>query len=218
MRKVSTRRSIKILLVDDHPLVIEGIRAVLETYNHIEIVGSATTARDGLALAVRTPPDVVMMDINMPGLSGLDAIDLFKEALAKSRLLMLSMHDSREYISTSVMRGASGYVLKDAPINEIIAAIEAVAAGGTYFSSGVSNVLMRLPDPHLSTGPLTVRETSVLALVAEGKSSKDVASALSISARTVETHRKNIKKKLGIATTAGLTRYAIEAGLIATGV
>jgi two-component system, NarL family, nitrate/nitrite response regulator NarL len=213
---VSTRRSIKVLLVDDHPLVIEGIRAVLETYNHIEIVGSATTARDGLALAMRTPPDVVMMDINMPGLSGLDAIDLFKETLVKSRLLMLSMHDSREYISTSVMRGASGYVLKDAPINEIIAAIEAVAAGGTYFSSGVSNVLMRLPDPHLNAGPLTIRETSVLVLVAEGKSSKDVASALSISARTVETHRKNIKKKLGIATTAGLTRYAIEAGLIAT--
>lgn len=211
---MSTRRSIKVLLIDDHPLVIEGVRAVLETYNHIEIVGSATTARDGLTLAQRTLPDVIMMDINMPGLSGLDAIDLYKDALVKSRLLMLSMHDSRDYISTSVMRGASGYVLKDAPTNEIIAAIEAVAAGGTYFSSGVSDVLMRLPDPHLNTGPLTNRELSVLLLVAEGKSSKDVASALSISARTVETHRKNIKKKLGIATTAGLTRYAIETGLI----
>ncbi|MBU1176647.1 MAG: response regulator transcription factor [Alphaproteobacteria bacterium] len=214
---MSGRRSVKVLLIDDHPLVIEGIRAVLETYNHIEIVGSAANARDGLGIATRNPPDVVMMDINMPGLSGLDAIDLFTEALPKTRLLMLSMHDSRDYISNSVMHGASGYVLKDAPTNEIIAAIEAVAAGGTYFSSGVSDVLMRLPDPGRYVGPLTNREVSVLVLVAEGRSSKDVARALSISARTVETHRKNIKKKLSITTTAGLTRYAIEAGLVSSG-
>lgn len=214
---MAIRRSIKILLIDDHPLVIEGIRAVLETYNHIEIVGSAANADDGLAIATRTAPDVVMMDVNMPGMSGLAAIDVFKEALGNVRLLMLSMHDSRDYISTSVMHGASGYVLKDAPTNEIIAAIEAVAAGGTYFSSGVSDVLMRLPDPSQHVGPLTNREASVLMLVAEGKSSKDVATALSISARTVETHRKNIKKKLGIATTAGLTRYAIETGLVSAG-
>lgn len=210
---MATRSEIKVLLIDDHPLVIEGIRAVLETYSHIEIVGSAANARDGLAIATHTPPDIVMMDVNMPGLSGLDAIEMYKESFGNTRVLMLSMHDNRDYISNSVMRGASGYVLKDAPTNEIIAAIEAVAAGGTYFSSGVSDVLMRLPDPHRQAGPLTSRETSVLALVAEGKSSKDVAHTLSISARTVETHRKNIKKKLGISTTAGLTRYAIENGL-----
>ncbi len=211
-----TRPGIKVLIVDDHPLVIEGIRAVLDTYSHIEIVGSATSARHGLGVAMRAPPDVVMLDINMPGLSGLDAIDLYREAFGTARLIMLSMHDNRDFISTSVMRGASGYILKDAPVNEIIAAIDAVAAGGTYFSSGVSDVLMRLPDPHRQAGPLTSRETSVLTLVAEGKSSKDVAEALRISARTVETHRKNIKKKLGISTTAGLTRFAIEAGLIST--
>ena len=213
---MSTRRVIKVLLVDDHPLVIEGIRAILETYSHIEIVGSATSAGDGLALAIKTVPDIIVMDISMPGLSGVDAIEQYKEALGNTRLLMLSMHDSRDYISSSVMHGACGYVLKDAPPGEIINAIEAVAAGGTYFSSGVSDVLMRLPDPIRHIGPLTNRETSVLTLVAEGKSSKDVASALSISARTVETHRKNIRKKLGIATTAGLTRYAIESGLVAT--
>ena len=211
---MSVRPNIKILLVDDHPLVIEGVRAVLETYSHVEIIGTATNARDGLAIANRTPPDVVLIDINMPGISGLDAIDMYKEALGSVRIVMLSMHDNRDFISTSVMHGASGYILKDAPTNEIIAAIEAVAAGGTYFSSGVSDVLMRLPDPNRHSGPLTSRETSVLTLVAEGKSSKDVAQALNISARTVETHRKNIKKKLGIATTAGLTRYAIEAGLV----
>lgn len=212
------RRSIKVLLIDDHPLVIEGMRAVLETYSHIEVVGSANTARDGLAIAQRNLPDVVMMDINMPDMSGLDAIEMIKDACPKTRLVMLSMHDSREYISNSVMHGASGYVLKDTPANEIIAAIDAVAAGGTYFSSGVSEVLMRMNDQTRSAGPLTNREQSVLLLVAQGRSSKDVARTLSISARTVETHRKNIKKKLGIATTAGLTRYAIESGLMDTAI
>jgi len=208
------RKSTKVLLVDDHPLVLEGIRAVIETYSHIEVVGATSSAHEALIIAGRTEPDVVMMDINMPELNGLDAIELFKEQHPTTRLLMLSMHDSREYISTSVMYGASGYVLKDVSTSEIIAAIEAVAAGGTYFSSGVSDVLMRFEEAQKSSGPLTTREQSVLLLVAEGKSSKDVAHLLDISTRTVETHRKNIKKKLGIATTAGLTRYAIESGLI----
>lgn len=211
---MSNRRLIKVLLVDDHPLVLEGIRAVIETFSHIEVVGATSCARDALTIAGRTEPDVVMMDINMPELNGLDAIELFKEQHPTTRLLMLSMHDSREYISTSVMYGASGYVLKDVSTSEIIAAIEAVAAGGTFFSSGVSDVLMRIDDSQKFSGPLTTREQSVLLLVAEGKSSKDVAQLLDISTRTVETHRKNIKKKLDIGTTAGLTRYAIESGLI----
>jgi two-component system, NarL family, nitrate/nitrite response regulator NarL len=212
---MTTRRLIRVLLVDDHPLVLEGLRAIVETYSHIEVVGATSSAREALAIAGRTEPDVVMMDINMPELNGLDAIELFKEQHPGTRLLMLSMHDSREYISTSVMYGASGYVLKDVSTSEIIAAIEAVAAGGTYFSSGVSDALLRANGTgRKSCGPLTTREQSVLLLVAEGKSSKDVAHILDISTRTVETHRKNIKKKLGIATTAGLTRYAIENGLI----
>jgi len=208
------RKSTKVLLVDDHPLVLEGIRAIIETFSHIEVVGATSSAREALTIAGRTEPDVVMMDINMPDLNGLDAIELFKEQHPNTRLLMLSMHDSREYISTSVMYGASGYILKDVSTSEIIAAIEAVASGGTYFSSGVSDVLMRFESALKTSGPLTTREQSVLLLVADGKSSKDVAQLLEISTRTVETHRKNIKKKLGIATTAGLTRYAIESGLI----
>jgi two-component system nitrate/nitrite response regulator NarL len=211
---MNNRRLIKVLLVDDHPLVLEGIRAVIETFSHIEVVGAASSAADALIVAGRVEPDVVMMDINMPDLNGMDAIELFKEQHPKARILMLSMHDSREYISTSVMYGASGYVLKDVSTTEIIAAIEAVAAGGTYFSSGVSDVLMRVEGNNKNAGPLTTREQSVLLLVAEGKSSRDVAKLLDISARTVETHRKNIKKKLGIGTTAGLTRYAIESGIV----
>lgn len=210
---MSREQAIKVLLVDNHPLVIDGLRAILETYDHIEVVGVAGLAHAGLDIARRTRPRVVLMDINMPQLNGIDAIELFRDALPGTRLLMLSMHDSREYISTSVLHGASGYILKDVPIDEIIEAIEVVAAGGTYFSSGVTDVLMdRLDkDPSL---PLTTREQAVLLLLADGKSNRDVAGHLDISVHTVETHRKNIKRKLGIATTAGLTRYAIDNGLI----
>ncbi len=204
----------KILLVDDHPLVLEGIRAIIETYQHIDVVGVASSVKEALVIANITEPEIVMMDINMEDINGIDAIELFKERFPNIRILMLSMHDSKEYISTSVMYGASGYILKDVSTNEIISAIDIVAAGGTYFSSGVSEVLLNHETDKQSPSPLSTREQSILVLVAGGKSSKDVGELLNISVRTVETHRKNIKKKLNIKTTAGLTRYAIENGLI----
>ncbi|HHB82454.1 MAG TPA: response regulator transcription factor [Devosia sp.] len=204
----------KVLLVDDHPLVLEGIRAIIETYAHIDVVGAASSVNQAMEISNKTGPDVILMDINMGGTNGLDAIELFKERSPSIRIIMLSMHDDREYISTSVMCGASGYVLKDVSTDEIISAIQTVAAGGTYFSSGVSDALMSKEKSLEQASPLTTREQSVLVLVAEGKSSKDVGELLDISTRTVETHRKNIKKKLSISTTAGLTRYAIENGLI----
>ncbi|MEL4072438.1 response regulator transcription factor [Ochrobactrum sp. GPK 3] len=199
---------IRVLLVDNHPLVLDGLRAVLETYDDIEIAGAASNARLALETAQTVKPDVVLMDINMPLLNGIDAIELFKRQLPATRILMLSMHDSREYISTSIMRGASGYVLKDVSTSEIVAAIHAVASGGTYFSSGVSEAL--LDNAEKKAEGLSSRENDVLVLVAEGSSNREIASILGISEATVETHRKNIKKKLGIASTAGLTRYAIE--------
>jgi DNA-binding NarL/FixJ family response regulator len=200
---------IKVLLIDNHPLVHAGLRAVLETYNHIEVVGTAGLALAGLEIARNTNPAVVLMDINMPKVSGIEAIALFREAVPDCRILMLSMHDSREYISTSVMHGASGYILKDVSTDEIVAAIESAAAGNTYFSAGVSQVLMDGKVEHGST-PLTSRELDVLVLLAAGKSNRDIAESLTISEATAETHRKNIKRKLGIATTAGLIRYAID--------
>jgi len=209
---MTEKAPIKVLLIDNHPLVLDGLRALLETYGHIDVVGTAGLARAGLDLALRTRPDVILMDINMPQVNGIDAIEIFKEQLPGTRILMLSMHDSREYISTSVLRGAWGYILKDVSTEEIVAAIEAVARGETYFSSGVSDVLMqRQPDENAM--PLTIREQEVLRLLAAGQSNRDIAQALGISSATVETHRKNLKKKLGIATTAGLTRYVIEHGL-----
>ena len=205
---------IKVLICDDHPLVLEGIRSVVETFDHIRVVGAVRSAHAALALAEQEDPDVVMMDINMPELSGLDAIELFRERLPRARLLMLSMHDSREYISTAVMYGASGYILKDVSPVEIISVIEAVAGNGTYFSSGVAEAILKGTRAN-AVVPLTTREQAVLLLLARGRSNKDVALELDISVRTVETHRKNIKKKLGIGTTAGLTRYVIDHGLMA---
>lgn len=203
---------IKVILVDNHPLVLDGLKALLETYGHIRVVGTAVNAFAGVEEASRTLPQVALMDINMPQMNGIEAIDLFRSTVPQTRILMLSMHDNREYISASVLRGAAGYVLKDVPTEEIVAAIETVAAGGKYFSSGVSEVLMSrkaADNPDI----LTTRERDVLIRLAAGGSNREVADALAISPATVETHRKNIKKKLGITTTAGLIRYVMENGL-----
>ena len=206
---------ISVLLVDNHPLVLDGLRALLGTYGTIAVVGTAVLASAGVEEAKRLRPQIVLMDINMPQMNGIDAITLFKSAVPDTRIVMLSMHDNREYISASVLRGASGYILKDVPTEEIVAAIECVAGGGTYFSSGVSDVLL---ERHDQSGPaaITARERDVLLALASGRSNRDVALALSISTATVETHRKNIKKKLGIASTAGLIRYVMEQGLART--
>ena len=205
---------IRVIICDDHPLVLEGIRSVIETYGHIRVVGAVGSARAALALAESDGADVVLLDINMPELSGLDAVELFRERLPRTRLLMLSMHDSREYISTAGMYGASGYILKDVSTSEIINAIETVAGGDTYFSSGVADAILNKSAKPAANMPLSTREQAVLLLLAQGQSNKDIAVSLDISVRTVETHRKHIKKKLGIATTAGLTRYVIDQGLI----
>jgi len=212
---MSNNRSISVMLVDNHPLVLEGLRAILETYQHIRVVGTAPAVAQGLEIAAAETPDIVLLDINMPQVSGIDAIELFKTAAPSARVLMLSMHDSREYISASVLRGASGYILKDVPNEEIVAAIEKVAAGGTYFSTGVSDVLLQRQQKQQNEPlPITPREREILALLAVGHSNRDIARLLDLSVATIETHRKTIKRKLGLSTTAELTRIAIEHGLV----
>ena len=210
---MSENERIRIILADDHPLVLEGIRSCLDMVEDLEIVATTTNGEEALKKAHELSPDIVVLDINMPVLNGLDAIELFQEQLPDIKLLILSMHDNREYISTAIMYGARGYVLKDVPTKEVVAAIQAIHSGGTYFSSGVSNVLMGTCDPE-RTGPLTTREQDILLKLVEGLSNKEVARDLGISVRTVETHRRNIKRKLGITSTAGLIRYAIEHGLV----
>ncbi|TLX06969.1 response regulator transcription factor [Rhizobium sp. MHM7A] len=210
---MSERPKIRVLLIDNHPLVLDGLKAVLETFDHIEVAGTAGLAQTGLDIARQVQPQVVLMDINMPKLSGIDAIELFRNELPQARVVMLSMHDSREYISSSVMHGAAGYVLKDVSTDEIVSAIDTVAAGGTYFSSGVFDALMG-ERAEEGSDPLTPRERDILELIVAGRSNRAIAEALGITSATAETHRKNLKKKLGIATTAGLIRYALDHGIV----
>lgn len=209
--------TIKLLLVDDHALVLDGLMARLELEPHLEIVGCANNGKAAIEQARVLNPDVVLMDVSMPIMSGLEAAKHFKEQLPHIKVLMLSMHDDREYILSLVQSGASGYVLKDVSARELVTAIDTVYQGGTYFSARASQALFM---QNVSEGDdveqceLTPREKDVLRQLAAGMSNKEVANKLHISIRTVETHRQNIKSKLGIHTTAGLTRYAIDIGLL----
>ena len=202
----------RVLVVDDHPMVAEGIRSLLESYDGIDVVATFGNAQEVIDHANDLAPDVILLDLNMPGLSGLNATEMILEKRPKTRIVILSMHDSTEYISTALSHGAMGYILKDVPTEEIHTAIETVMAGKQYLCTGAKGSL----QPTISDGrePLTSREQTILLELAQGQSNKDVANTLNISVRTVETHRKNIKRKLGISSTAGLTRYALEHGVL----
>ncbi|MDW4547924.1 response regulator transcription factor [Defluviimonas sp. D31] len=204
--------AIRVLIVDDHPMVAEGIRAILETYEDIVVVGTLGNGQEVIDRAAELAPDVILLDLNMPQVNGLSATEILLERDPDTRILILSMHDSPEYISTALRHGAMGYLLKDVPVEEIKTAIDRLMAGTRYLCTGASASL----EPGTADGrePLTHREQTILLELAQGKSNRDVAAELEISVRTVETHRKNIKRKLGIATTAGLTRYAMEHGVL----
>ncbi len=203
---------VRVLIVDDHPMVAEGIQSLLESFDEIDVVGTLSNGQEAVEQATRLKPDVILMDLNMPGLSGLSATEIILERLPETRILILSMHDSPEYISTALSHGAKGYVLKDVPTEEIKQAIDAVMRGERYLCTGASGSLE--PKDGSTREALTGREQTILLELAQGKSNKEVALALDISVRTVETHRKNIKRKLGISSTAGLTRYALEHGVL----
>ncbi len=203
---------VRVLIVDDHPMVAEGVEAILETYEDLCVVGTLGNGQDAVDRVNELAPDVILMDLNMPGVTGLSATELILERRPNTRILILSMHDSAEYISTALSHGAMGYVLKDVPTEEIKIAIDAVMRGERYLCTGANASLA--PKTADGREPLTTREQTILLELAQGKSNKDVALALDISVRTVETHRKNIKRKLGISSTAGLTRYALEHGVL----
>ncbi len=202
----------RVLIVDDHPMVAEGIQSLLESYDDIEVVGTLGNGQEAVDRVNELSPDVILLDLNMPGLSGLTATEIILEERPETRILILSMHDSPEYISTALSHGAKGYILKDVPTDEIKTAIETVMAGDEYLCTGAKKAL----QPKISDGreTLTGREQTILLELAQGRSNKEVAKSLDISVRTVETHRKNIKRKLGISSTAGLTRYAMEHGVL----
>ena len=203
---------IRVLIVDDHPMVAQGIQSVLESFDELKIVGVLNNGRAVVDQLEELNPDVILMDLNMPKMGGLTATEMVIERRPGTRVLVLTMHDSPEYISSALAHGAMGYVLKDVPTEELKLAIDAVMRGEKYLCTGAAGSLE--PKANDAREALTSREQTVLLQLAQGDSNKDVAIELEISVRTVETHRKNIKRKLGISSTAGLTRYAMEHGVL----
>lgn len=199
--------NVHILLVDDHPLVRDGLRARLETIPHFTIVAEAGNADEALHYASSLKIDLVLMDINLSGMNGIELTARMNSQHPEIAILMLSMHDKAEYVIQAIQAGARGYVLKDAPAQDIITAIETVMSGGIYYSAGLAKQLARPMPPSLL---LTPREREVLQCIATGRSNKHIARDLNLSVRTVETHRLNIKRKLGIEGQADLIRFALE--------
>lgn len=202
----------KVLIVDDHPMVAEGIQSILESYDDIAVIGTLTNGRAVIDQLDALDPDVILMDLNMPEMGGLSTTEIVLERRPDTRVLILSMHDNPEYISSALSHGAMGYLLKDVPTDEIKQAIDTVMSGARYLCTGAQGSIAPKDNP--AREALTEREQTILLQLAQGQSNKEVAGVLEISVRTVETHRKNIKRKLGISSTAGLTRYAMEHGVL----
>ena len=203
---------ISLVIVDDHPLVLDGLVSRLERSDQVEVVGLANNGEEAIKLVEHIMPSVVLMDINMPVMNGIEAAEIFKEKFPNVKLLVLSMHNDREYVMNMARSGAKGYVLKSASADEMLMAIKAVHMGGVYFSPDIAKILASQPDSYMDD-TLSSREQVVLSLLASGLSNKEMARELDISVRTIETHRRNIKTKLDISTTPGLVRYALDNGL-----
>ncbi len=209
---------IRVAVVDDHAVVREGIRRVLEGEPGVTVVGEGANGDEALRLVAKEKPDVLVMDVAMPGKSGLQvAADLHRQGSA-TKVLMLSMYDQPEYVLESVKSGARGYLLKDSPPAELRRAVRAVYNGEQFFPPAVAARLtdaLRAPVPQpAATDVLTPREKEVLIGVAAGETNKEIAARLGISHRTVETHRESLMAKLDVRTVAGLTKLALEEGLI----
>jgi DNA-binding NarL/FixJ family response regulator len=210
----------RILLVDDHLVVRAGLRSLLEYIKGVEVVAEAAEANAALELARVLRPDVVIMDIAMPGMNGLEATDLLKQEMPEIRVIILSMHHTKEYVLRALKVGASAYLLKDSAAVELGLAIEAVRRGDTYLSPAVSKQLIEhsLQQDSKKLEPvLTPRQSEVLLLVANGHSTKEIAHRLKVNVKTVETHRTQLMERLSINDIAGLVRYAIRIGLIQVG-
>lgn len=198
---------IRLMIVDDHPLVRDGLKARMHSVDDIEVVGEAGDAASALEVALACRPSVVLMDIGMKGMSGIDLTALLLERQPGLAVLMLSMFEGAEYAQRALQAGARGYVLKDSPSEEILGAIRTVFAGGTYLSPAIAKGLFRAPA---AKATLSAREYEILACLAQGQSSKVIARALDLSVRTVETHRQSIRRKLELEGQAELIKYAVE--------
>jgi DNA-binding NarL/FixJ family response regulator len=210
---------IRIVLADDHDIIRAGIRGILVKQTTLEVVGEASNGREALQMARELRPNIIVMDIAMPELNGLEATRQIVAAEVDVKVLILSMHSSRQFVSEVLKAGASGYLLKNNALRELPIAINAVANGKVYLSPGVAELVVEDYVRHVpATGKvafatLSAREREVLQLLAEGKTSKEIANSLSVSVKTVESHRSQIMDKLGIRTVAELTKFAVREGL-----
>jgi DNA-binding NarL/FixJ family response regulator len=211
----------RILLADDHAMVLEGVKTVLADpfkalAEPFEIVEAVSDGRSLMEAALRLKPDLILLDVSMPLLSGIEAGSRIKAVLPEVKLLFFTMHSERSYLQAAFEARASGYVLKSAGREELLDAIQEVLEGQIYISSGLSDYRGHLRDPHQVAKSLMLssREREVLQLISEGRSSKEMADILGISVKTVSFHRENIKRKLGVRTTAELTRNAITGGFM----
>ncbi|OLD63570.1 MAG: DNA-binding response regulator [Acidobacteria bacterium 13_1_40CM_2_68_5] len=210
----------RVLVVDDHAIVRQGLRAILDTEPDIEVVGEAADGREAVRKTLALRPDVVIMDVSMPRMNGLEATARIAKESAEVKIVALTMHSSEEYVYSLLKAGARGYLLKESVSSDLIEAIHAVQAGGTYLHPAISTKVVDgyLKKPHAKSrhgmmDVLTPREREILQLIAEGHTNKEIAGLLVLSVKTIENHRTRIMDKLEIHNVAGLTRYAISRGI-----
>jgi DNA-binding NarL/FixJ family response regulator len=212
--------SIRVLIVDDHAIVRAGLRRVLDVEPDIETVGEAADAERAVFEAIENAPDIVLLDVMMPGKSGIEGMPAILQAVPDARVLVLSMQDDPRYVREAFDAGASGYVLKEAADTEVVAAVRAVAAGDRYLHPSLGARLFAAESAErrrAEDDPLSDREREVLGLLALGHTNQEIAKMLFISVRTAETHRAHIMRKLGLGSRAELVRYALVEGLLAPG-
>jgi len=211
--------AIRILIADDHQIVRNGLHSLLQKEPDLEVVAEAGSGSKTVQLAQKLKPDVVIMDITMPDLNGIDATRQILGELPQVKVVALSIHSDRRFVAEMLKAGASGYLLKDCAFEELAYTIRTVVANRTYLSPGIANVVVKDYVQHLAKSDLTAaamlsaREREILQLLAEGRSTKQIAVHLCISVKTVETHRRQIMTKLGVRSIAALTKYAIREGL-----
>jgi DNA-binding NarL/FixJ family response regulator len=213
--------SIRILLVDDHEIIRLGLKAILAQHKDLEVVAEASDGREALGLVEKHSPDVVIMDVAMPGLNGIDGTLRIREQFPAVRVIVLSMHLERSYVGQTLKAGAYGYVLKERAVEELVPAIRSVRAGRKFLSPGVTDIVLAgylesnaEAPPSSAFSDLTARERDVLQHIAEGRSIKEIGDILHLSPKTIETHKRRIMERLNITSVAGLTRYAVRHGLV----
>ena len=211
--------SVRIILAEEHRITREGLVNLLQERSDMEVVGEAENGREAVRLASELSPDLVIMDVTMPDLNGIDATRIITSGSNNTKVIALSMYSDKQFVQGMIQAGASGYLLKDCAFEELVSAIQAVIQGNTYLSPGIAGIVVQdylnklTTDRSSADTVLTNREREVLQLIAEGKSTKEIAARLGVSVKTIETHRRQIMEKLGIFSIAELTKYAIREGL-----